>query len=53
MNDVLTSAGLAAGIDLCVQIVRADYGICRIADAPNQGRSGAWAASTGTSASHW
>jgi transcriptional regulator GlxA family with amidase domain len=25
-GDVLTSAGLAAGIDLCVQIVRADYG---------------------------
>src|SRR6202034_2474469 len=23
---VLTSAGLAAGIDLCVQLVRADYG---------------------------
>jgi transcriptional regulator GlxA family with amidase domain len=25
-GDVLTSAGLAAGIDLCVQLVRADYG---------------------------
>ena len=25
-GNVLTSAGLAAGIDLCVQIVRADYG---------------------------
>jgi transcriptional regulator GlxA family with amidase domain len=25
-GDVLTSAGLAAGIDLCVQMVRADYG---------------------------
>ncbi len=25
-GDVLTSAGLSAGIDLCVQLVRADYG---------------------------